>query len=58
VSRQFVPWKYKQVRFKEGGGIRDILITEDENISVDSLIEKGKNSFFLVETARRACSIL
>ena len=48
----FIGWlhksgeKYKQVRFKEGGEIRDLLVTEDESISVDALIEKGKKLFF------------
>ena len=47
----FIGWlhksgeKYKQVRFKEGRGIRDLLVTEDESISVDVLIEKGKELF-------------
>ena len=55
----FIGWlhksgeKYKQVRFKEGGKIRDLLVTEDESISVDALIEKGKYSLFLMELARR-----
>ena len=57
----FIGWlhksgeKYKQVRFKEGGGIRDISVTEDESISVDALIKK--NSSFLVEPERRACPL-
>lgn len=34
------------MRFKEGGGVRDVSIAENDNTSVTSLIEKGAKLFF------------
>ena len=38
--------KFKQVRFKDGGGIREFIVSEGDDTTISSLKEKGKKLFF------------
>ena len=38
--------RYKQVRMKDGGGVREFACTDDENITVDYLKSKAIQLFF------------
>lgn len=38
--------KFKQVRFKDGGGIREFTVNEGEDATIPTLKEKGKKLFF------------
>ena len=42
--------RYKQIRTKDGGGVRDIYYKEDEDISVECILKMASKLFFHYET--------